>query len=71
MVDVIFAPLSLGEQNVYLYSYSDDAYPPPGHVSFISLEGTGVEASVPEPSTLILLGAGLAGVALLKKRFKN
>jgi len=71
MVDVIFAPLSLGEQNVYLYSYSDDRYPPPGTVSFISLEGTGVEASVPEPSTLILLGAGLAGVALLKKRFKN
>jgi hypothetical protein len=28
-------------------------------------------ASVPEPSTILLLGAGLAGVGLLRRRFKN
>jgi len=27
--------------------------------------------SVPEPATIFLLGAGLAGVGLLKRRFKN
>jgi len=47
-VDVIFTPLSLGEQNVYLYSFSDDRYPPPGTVSFISLKGTGVSGPTPE-----------------------
>lgn len=28
-------------------------------------------ASVPEPSTLLLLGAGITGVILLRKKFKN
>jgi hypothetical protein len=27
--------------------------------------------AVPEPSTLLLLGAGLAGVGLIRKRTKN
>ncbi|HQA80264.1 MAG TPA: hypothetical protein PLV96_05665 [Methanoregulaceae archaeon] len=42
LVDVTFTPVSLGEQSVYLYIRSNDAYPPPGSVAFIKLVGTGV-----------------------------
>ena len=48
MVDVIFTPLSLGEQNVYLFSLGNDTYPPPGSVLSISLKGTGVSGPTPE-----------------------
>ena len=36
----------------------------------INLTGA-APASVPEPSTLLLIGTGLAGVGLLRRRFKN
>jgi len=42
MLDVIFAPLSLGEQNVFLYVHSNDALSPPGPYAFIRLKGTSV-----------------------------
>lgn len=48
MLDVIFTPLSLGEQNAYLYIRSNDTYPPPGVIIFISFVGTGVNAPSPE-----------------------
>jgi hypothetical protein len=34
-------------------------------------EGTFATTAVPEPSTILILGAGLAGVGLLRRRFKN
>jgi len=48
MLDVIFTPQSLGEQNAFLFVYSDDRYPPPGSAAYINLRGTGVSGPTPE-----------------------
>lgn len=42
-----------------------------GGLTAFDMQITGNQSSVPEPSTLLLLGAGLAGVGLLRKRFRK
>ncbi len=70
-VDVIFTPTTLGEQSAYLQIQSNDSIPPPGPQALILLEGTGVEASVPESSTMLLLGSGLFGIVGMRRRIKK
>ena len=47
------------------------SYPILGNGRWYTMDDVTYNASVPEPSTLLLLGFGLAGVGILRKRFKN
>ena len=70
-INVIFTPPSSGVFDVYFFSQSSDTILPPGSSAFIHLEGRGVESTVPEPTTMLLLGLGLIGVAGIRKRLKR
>jgi hypothetical protein len=65
---IIFAPQSLLHIFTELYIDSETA----NNVLISSFtQHFSQEASIPEPSTLLLLGAGLAGVGLFRRRFKK
>lgn len=70
-LDVLFTPTAFGDFSTYLYIACNDSVDEPGTQVFIHLEGTGVEASIPEPAVLLLLGFGLAGIAGCRLRFKR
>jgi len=70
-VDVVFTPPSPGYYSVYLGIDSNDSVPPPGALAFLLLEGYGINVTVPEPTTLILLGLGLIGLAGVRRKFQK
>ena len=68
VTDMIFSPTSVGDYSAYLHIFSNDSIDPPGMYAFIRLHGTGIEAAVPEPASMLLLVLGLAAVAGVKRR---
>jgi hypothetical protein len=39
-----------------------------GDIGFLSMSADATVSAIPEPSTLLLLGSGLAGVAMVRRR---
>jgi hypothetical protein len=71
LVDVIFTPPSPGHYSVFLGIISNDYTPPPGPQAFFLLGGNGIDATVPEPSTMLLLGSGLVGLWGARRKLKK
>ncbi|SPQ00038.1 hypothetical protein NBG4_160003 [Candidatus Sulfobium mesophilum] len=56
--DNSFTATLAGEHTVTVYTYASGS-------------ANAIYSTVPEPSTVLLLGAGLAGVGILRRRFKK
>jgi PEP-CTERM motif len=66
---VLFAELN---DSLYTINPSNGQATLIGLIGFDNLSGLSfVQSPIPEPSTFLLLGAGLAGVGLLRRRFKK
>lgn len=60
--------IALGPNTFTAYAYGTDKT---NAIATLTLNGTGGAAPVPEPATMLLLGTGLAGIIVMKRRKKN
>jgi hypothetical protein len=67
--EISFTPSFVGFQDVLLEMTTNNTIIPPGDMFSLYLSGNGSDInSVPEPSTFLLLGAGISGLALLRRK---